>query len=155
LTVAAKIDYAANSGDQINMQDDPNSNGVCFKQSTIRVAEITDGLSNTYCVGEKSLWPDGYENDKGGGDDDTAYWGGNCDSLRGTYCDPADPEQYGPGQDQEGVNTAWAFGSAHASSFNMALCDGSVRAISYSIDPLVHACLGNRNDKKAIDAGKY
>jgi prepilin-type N-terminal cleavage/methylation domain-containing protein/prepilin-type processing-associated H-X9-DG protein len=155
ITVAAKIDYAANTGDQANPQDEPNSSGVCFYKSTVRVAEISDGLSNTYAVGEKSLWANGYEDGLSGGDDDTAFWGGNCDSLRTTYVDPSNPGAYAPRPDREGYDGSYSFGSAHADGFNMALCDGSVRSISYSIDPLIHACLGNRKDGKAIDAGKY
>jgi hypothetical protein len=37
----------------------------------------------------------------------------------------------------------------------MALCDGSVRVVNYSIDPLVHNFLGNRHDGQTIDAKKF
>ena len=47
-----------------------------------------------------------------------------------------------------------ANGSAHAAGFNIALCDGSVRTISYSIDAATHANLGNRKDGVAINGDK-
>ena len=36
----------------------------------------------------------------------------------------------------------------------MVFCDGSVHMISYTIDPLVHSYLGNRQDGQAIDGKK-
>ncbi len=33
----------------------------------------------------------------------------------------------------------------------MAMCDGSVHQVSYSIDPNVHRVLGNRLDQTAVD----
>jgi len=38
------------------------------------------------------------------------------------------------------------FGSSHPSGFNVAMCDGSNRSISYTIDAKVYSCLGIRND---------
>ena len=39
-----------------------------------------------------------------------------------------------------------AFGSAHSVGFIMALCDGSVHLMNFTIDPQIHKNLGNRKD---------
>jgi prepilin-type processing-associated H-X9-DG protein len=48
-----------------------------------------------------------------------------------------------------------SFGSAHAGAFNVAFCDGSVRSLSYDINPEVYRRLGNRKDGQTISAGDY
>jgi prepilin-type processing-associated H-X9-DG protein len=73
------------------------------------------------------------------------------DLLRWTVKDPA----FLPQQDTSGIYTTVAFGSAHASGFNMAFCDGSVQMISYSINQEVHYRLGNRQDGLSIDGNAY
>jgi prepilin-type processing-associated H-X9-DG protein len=50
----------------------------------------------------------------------------------------------------DGFNSV-RFGSAHAWSFNMAFCDGSVHGISYDIDPRLHAMLSDRRDGNTVD----
>jgi prepilin-type processing-associated H-X9-DG protein len=52
-----------------------------------------------------------------------------------------------PARDRHGYFNSWAFGSKHASVFNMAFCDGAVRGMSYDIEPTTHALLGGRNDR--------
>jgi hypothetical protein len=43
-----------------------------------------------------------------------------------------------PMQDTPGLNVGYNFGSSHSVSFNMALCDGSIRSVSYSTDLMTH-----------------
>ena len=167
-TGLAKLDYAANAGSTEYVFWLPAANfsqhtGISYAFSMVRMADIRDGTSNTYAVGEKSVPPDAYPATNGvdacWGDDVSMFSGHDWTTARYAYYSSANPGlSYAPRQDQGGYvggTTEAAFGSAHSSSLNMAFCDGSVRAISYSIDLFVHSCLGNRDDGKPIDAAAY
>jgi prepilin-type N-terminal cleavage/methylation domain-containing protein/prepilin-type processing-associated H-X9-DG protein len=121
-------------------------NGINHQRSTIRLADITDGASNTYLLGEKYLDPDHYYTGISYADDEPALGADDLD-LHGWTDVP-------PYQDTAGYDNTTAFGSAHADSFNIGFCDGSVQAINYSIDATVHRYLGSRNDDQSIDAKK-
>ncbi|MDO4575704.1 MAG: DUF1559 domain-containing protein [Planctomycetia bacterium] len=54
-------------------------------------------------------------------------------------------------QDRMGFESStYRFGSCHAGSLGMAMCDGSVQRISYSVDYLTWIYLGNRSDGKPV-----
>jgi prepilin-type N-terminal cleavage/methylation domain-containing protein/prepilin-type processing-associated H-X9-DG protein len=126
--------------------------GIAYGGSQVSVAMVTDGLSNTYMLGEKYLGPDWYYNGEDGADNETMYIGYDNDICRTTYYNPDDPNTtYTPMQDTPGTSDGARFGSAHADSCNMSFCDGSVQTISYSIDPVTHRWLGNRQDDVPVD----
>ena len=170
LTEMCRADYAANSGDSnqsgttpywpsivtYQQGDDPAYpswipqnyfTGISFQRSEIKLSDITDGTSNTYLVGEKYLNADYYFTGQDLGDDQSTFCGWDNDNHRDTYV-PNPP----PMQDQPGLSCGDIFGSAHSDGFNMALCDGSVHWINYSIDRETHRRLGNRHDGMTIDA---
>ena len=46
-------------------------------------------------------------------------------------------------------------GSPHRVGFNVCMCDGSTREISFNIDPLIYTALGNREDAYNFDTTKF
>jgi prepilin-type N-terminal cleavage/methylation domain-containing protein len=161
----SRADYVANAGDAyvmwsyggpaslsdaingIGFADMSRSTGICHQRSTVRVADIVDGTSNTYMVGEKHLDADHYLDGMLINDDQSMLSGDDFD-LHGWTADP-------PARDRAGSPFLWRFGSAHTSAWNVAFCDGSVRAISYTIDPVAHSNLGNHGDGQVVDPSRY
>ncbi len=136
----------------------PQPTGVCVIHCELKTASITDGVSNTYLIGEKYIDPDNYYNGLDYGDNQTPYNGVDWDSLRGSsiagaygYYKYEPPMQY----DTAGLYDYYMFGSVHSGSFNMVFCDGSVHSISYTIDPETHRRLSNRSDGMLIDGSKF
>ena len=130
--------------------------GVSFCGSQVRPRDVTDGLSNTYLLGEKYLTPDYYYSGVDGGDNEWATMGNDFDILR--FADTWGGWGQGASEfvfpDRPGWADDLGFGGAHLAGLNMAFCDGSVRMINYSIDQLTHRHLANRKDGQAIDAKK-
>jgi prepilin-type processing-associated H-X9-DG protein len=105
-------------------------------------------------VGEKYLNPDTYFNGTDPADNESMYAGMDNDTHRTTYFDGVTASHV-PLQDVPGYEDIVGFGSAHSGSCNMCLCDSSVRAISYSINPEIHRRLGNRQDGLSIDPQQF
>jgi len=135
------------------------NSGIVRPRMPVRLAEITDGTSCTYLLGEKYLSPDNYENGADSADDQGMFEGHGVDNCRWcTYHWESSPGVFYdlvPLQDTPGQLLYWWFGSAHVNGLHMAFCDGSVNQISYNIHPLVHSYLGDRKDGQAVDAKQY
>ena len=140
-----------------------------FLRSMVRLRDIKDGASCTYLAGEKYMMPDAYMPMRPGdpvdmGSDQSWDHGNDYDVSRFTRFlvagDHGGPYYYPPSQDRAGeanpknVQGLFVFGSAHANSFNMVMCDGSVQQIPYSIDPVIHDYLGGRADGHVVDLNK-
>lgn len=159
-----KSDYAANGGDgpwsapyyagppSLTAGDTTGAfawnedieTGVCHQRSMVTLQQISDGLSNTYLVGEKSITPENYLTGLDNGDDQSALSGADIDLVRWTQNNRFN--KFAPWPDTIGVEQHFRFGGAHPGVVNMALCDGSVRPVDYSIDLEIHRRLGNRQD---------
>lgn len=111
-----------------------------------RIADITDGLSNTLMIGEKHVPNTRYGdiNAKDGaaynGDKGSSFFGASATNLpaRG----PTDPR-------------TGCFGSSHSGVVLFSFCDGSVKAINNSIQGTTYANLANRMDGNVIDGSQY
>lgn len=155
VSMGAKLDYGANCGDGGNERNggDPNQAasvndvfpGILFDKSKIKLAEITDGTSNTFMVGEKYLSPNAYTTGTDAADNENLYVGFDNDNSRSTGA-----TYFPPRQDTKLLANIQVFGSAHPGGFNVVMCDGSVRVIQYSIDQKSFRYLGNRLDGEVI-----
>ncbi|MFO0846337.1 MAG: DUF1559 domain-containing protein [Gemmataceae bacterium] len=118
--------------------------GVLFANSRVRFLDVTDGLSNTFAVGETSY------------NERRNWWGGiwaGCARVgsfgqyqgqlvwvSGVYwsIDQANLRLNGP--------DPWAFSSPHTGGVSFVLCDGSVRFFKDTADPALIERLAVRND---------
>lgn len=168
VTSCAKNDYAACAGDaygtyspsnyasaksgfaaaQTNIAA-ANKTGVIGGISTVTMGEIRDGTSNTFLIGEKYLNADKYSAGTEDGDDQTAWCGTDNDRLRRTKNETA----FTPRQDRIGYSSTTIFGSTHAGTFGMTMCDSSVQRVSYSIDQETFSYLGQKADGKVAILG--
>lgn len=106
------------------------------------LSSIADGLGNVFLCGEKYLHPLKYNS--GAGYNDGGWTAGNdWDTISQTSLSPV--AVYEPSPPVVG-NYLWYFGGRHG-ALNMAMCDGSVRAVNYDIHPSVFRSLGAVDDE--------
>lgn len=113
--------------------------GISFQLSLIRLQDVLDGSSNTYLAGDAFINPERYE---------IGAFNREFPTFSGIWSAGTD---VGPRQDQAGLDVWGLFGSAHPSAWQAGMCDGSVRSISYDIDPEMHRRLGNRQDGLPVE----
>ncbi len=127
--------------------------GAFVPRFGVKLQEITDGTSNTLLIGERSLHVDYHDSQHGGNlpsdnnsmyqgyDWDTTRWSSGFVDFRGDMIGMPRPDTEGPRE-----AATYRFGSSHPSVYLGCMCDGSVKAYSYDIDPDEWERLGARND---------
>lgn len=123
--------------------------GISFERSTVSISQVSDGVSQTYLLGEKHVPVVHYKSGLDGGDNETWCTGFNNDNYRSTgrLINGQIVENVATHDATVGVSdTNGRFGAAHPASWNVAFCDGSVQQVSYDIDWRVHRDYGNRAD---------
>jgi prepilin-type N-terminal cleavage/methylation domain-containing protein/prepilin-type processing-associated H-X9-DG protein len=138
--------------------DSTNTRLLSWK-GLVRIANVTDGTSNTILMGEKQVrrmnaagtnrlvW--------GTADDRSVYTDGNLNnSRRFAGIDAKTGDQYKldgftSAESVQGVDNQ-AFGSLHSSAVQFVFCDGSVRAINKQINLTTLGNLAERDDGNVI-----
>jgi prepilin-type N-terminal cleavage/methylation domain-containing protein/prepilin-type processing-associated H-X9-DG protein len=152
----APTDYAynndRNSGPIVRFEPRPSGGSITL----IGMAAIIDGTSTTMLFGDKRLNVRSLGANQG---DDNEGWsvGWDQDLVRNNRRKPLIDAVTGTGDTR--------FGSSHNGGFNVVMCDGAVKNISYNIDSAdnnndayhatapnrtVFALLGDRNDKMQV-----
>jgi prepilin-type N-terminal cleavage/methylation domain-containing protein len=172
----ARNDYAANAGDyqcgepnggegsytdgdiaKSRNSCQNNYTGISYNRSQVRIAHVTDGHTNTNFAGEKFLVTDHYTTGNAGADNTSMYQGHDWDVIRwgGTVSitSTGGGTPLPPLRDKPGTDLHSNFGSAHSSGVGVVFGDGSVRQLSFGIDPQIFQRLSNRRDGTPVDVG--
>jgi prepilin-type N-terminal cleavage/methylation domain-containing protein/prepilin-type processing-associated H-X9-DG protein len=140
-----------------------DGDGVFFRNTSVRFSEITDGLSQTLLVGERSV-----QSRKGRGQ---ATWVGAVPRAQFWSCDSAaigDPDASGPCVKEDGSGMTLGhtgeghgpgdpfsdtnqFTSSHGRCANFLFCDGHVKFLNNSMDYNTYKALSTRCSSELVD----
>jgi prepilin-type N-terminal cleavage/methylation domain-containing protein/prepilin-type processing-associated H-X9-DG protein len=119
--------------------DNPPSTPPVVANRMIGFEGINDGLTNVFVLGEKRLALSSLRSPTVTDDNEGYTAGWDSDTVRNATRKPLlDHPGTGDGDNR--------FGSSHASGFNVVMCDGSVRFLSYTVHHLTFHRLGCRAD---------
>jgi prepilin-type N-terminal cleavage/methylation domain-containing protein len=146
--VVAQGNYIASNGVKETSYFPGNNNGAFLRNRQFRVADITDGLSNTIFVGERNMefakttWVG-------------AVPGGGLYAEKYGFAELAPGLVLGHGSavhlpNNPNVQDPDVFYSKHVAGINFLLGDGSVRSLNGSVSPSLYEALLGRNDGNVV-----
>jgi prepilin-type N-terminal cleavage/methylation domain-containing protein/prepilin-type processing-associated H-X9-DG protein len=137
----------------------------------VKTADVTDGTSKTFMIGEKYIRGDNYDGSTDNvnrNSDDRGWTDGFDGDIMRSCCYPPIQDSDSIGWDKFlknyfnddhgnfpffGTNSnVLHFGGPHNSGINVVYADGSVHFVRYEIDPVVFNSLGTRNGDEALDS---
>ena len=116
----------------------------------LRIKDVTDGTSKTWCIGERSkvnyaaVWV-GAGNAAGYGANETARIIGRI-NTNGFFMNLNFLLANSPPTASDIDNNGKIFSSMHTGGVNMMLVDGSVRWAEENVDPVIHLGMAHRNE---------
>jgi prepilin-type N-terminal cleavage/methylation domain-containing protein/prepilin-type processing-associated H-X9-DG protein len=155
--------YGGNAGTVAFYTDSMTRDGIFFINSTVRIADIRDGTSNTLMFGERFRKDPTYDRIYGGSFAQRSGWAWannlpGFDYLFGAkvtinwLMPPSLTSD--PGFVYEDLRFN-AFGSNHTTGANFGFCDGSVKFLTDSTPLLTLQYLATRAGGEVIDASQY
>ena len=129
-----------------------------YRDVPVRIADVTDGTSNTMLAGDKFV----PSNDYGG-----SHWADDCGPMAGwdpdiarstvamPTCKNPTPDIPLAESDQRWSDCGYVFGGAHTGGMNAVFVDGSVHFIQWGIDPNVFNMLGHKSDGGVIPGDAF
>jgi prepilin-type N-terminal cleavage/methylation domain-containing protein len=145
----ARTDYAMNGGSGSQVSDYTIkfiAEGVWILGRRTAIKNIVDGTSKTYLVGEKAM--DTLRYDTGTDFGDRSPLAGLASSAGAANSYVRFAVQTPTRDSANNCMSCHNFGSAHATTWNMAMADGSVQSLSYDMDINLHRLLASINGRE-------
>jgi prepilin-type N-terminal cleavage/methylation domain-containing protein/prepilin-type processing-associated H-X9-DG protein len=152
-TVAQGSYVACNGNDGVDDFSTPPHTGVFIRGTAMRFADVTDGLSNTFFVGERSTtmslstWAGAITNAQVPSVRAPGSFSGASTLVLG-HCGPHLPND-------KIVTDADAMSSGHVGGVNFLFGDGSVHVIGNTVSQAIYDALATRAGGEPVSGGDY